>query len=72
MPVHSVLPRQAEGARIQLALDDAGHLLEVNPLVGRIQGVEQHALLHRCQWIEALDVAHGGQTCVQELSVCQD
>ncbi len=50
------LPRRLERFRVETAAQRAAQLAEVDVRLGRVQSVEEHALLHRGQGVDVYDV----------------
>jgi hypothetical protein len=61
-----VLPRLLQCGRIDVFGELADHLFDVNPWVAPLEMVEQHALLHRGQFVALCDrpTTHGVHTII--------
>ncbi|MNP54155.1 hypothetical protein D3C76_1486880 [compost metagenome] len=64
MALDHPLPSQAETRRVQ-PIDIHPELVDVVARTLLVQGMEQHALLHRCQWQDVLDVVGNHRQVVQ-------
>ncbi|CRM97280.1 hypothetical protein [Pseudomonas sp. 22 E 5] len=69
MRIQRRLPGLAQTLRIK-AVDIQTHLIDVVHAIGLIQRMEQHALLHRRQWVDVLDTRHRDRQRIQ-LSLVQ-
>ncbi len=69
VPVDHELPGSLEGGHVQLPTQDAAQLLHVDARSGRVEAVEQHALLHRRERVEDLDVFHDHESVSSGASI---